>query len=108
MSVREIIPARGPVCGTIRPPGSRSLTNRALVVAALAEAYRASLVGRTAQVVIEKLLPDGGAEGLSERYVRVCLRGPLPPGAERRMIVPVRLRRLDGEFIEAEAESNAV
>jgi tRNA A37 methylthiotransferase MiaB len=74
----------------------------------LAEAYRASLVGRTAQVVIEKLLPGGGAEGLSERYVRVRLCGPLPPGAERRMIVPVRLRRLDGEFIEAEAESNAV
>jgi threonylcarbamoyladenosine tRNA methylthiotransferase MtaB len=74
----------------------------------LAEAYRASLVGRTAQVVIEKLLPDGGAEGLSERHVRVRLRGPLPPGAERRMIVPVRLRRLEGEFIEAEAESNAV
>ena len=74
----------------------------------LAEAYRASLVGRTAQVVIEKLLPGGGAEGLSERYVRVRLRGPLPPGAERRMIVPMRLRRLDGEFIEAEAESNAV
>jgi threonylcarbamoyladenosine tRNA methylthiotransferase MtaB len=75
---------------------------------ALAEAYRASLVGRTAQVVIEKLLPDGGAEGLSERYVRVRLRGPLPPGAGRRTIVPVRLRRLDGEFIEAEAEGNAV
>lgn len=73
---------------------------------ALAEVYRASLVGRTAQVVIETLLPDGGAEGLSERYVRVRLRGPLPPGAERRMIMPVRLRRLCGEFIEAEAESS--
>jgi len=37
MTVREIIPAPGPVCGTIRPPGSRSITNRALVVAALAD-----------------------------------------------------------------------
>ncbi|MBW3539199.1 MAG: 3-phosphoshikimate 1-carboxyvinyltransferase, partial [Planctomycetes bacterium] len=30
-------PVSGPVCGTVRPPGSKSLTNRALVVAALAE-----------------------------------------------------------------------
>ena len=37
MSAREITPAAGPVCGTIRPPGSRSITNRALVVAALAD-----------------------------------------------------------------------
>ncbi|MBM4018828.1 MAG: 3-phosphoshikimate 1-carboxyvinyltransferase [Planctomycetes bacterium] len=37
MSVREIQPAPGPVCGRIRPPGSRSLTNRALVAAALAD-----------------------------------------------------------------------
>lgn len=37
MSAREITPASGPVRGTIRPPGSRSITNRALVVAALAD-----------------------------------------------------------------------
>jgi 3-phosphoshikimate 1-carboxyvinyltransferase len=37
MATREIPPAAGPVTGTVRPPGSRSLTNRALVVAALAE-----------------------------------------------------------------------
>jgi 3-phosphoshikimate 1-carboxyvinyltransferase len=37
MPAREIMPAGGPVCGSIRPPGSRSLTNRALVVAALAD-----------------------------------------------------------------------
>ena len=35
--VREILPVDRPVSGTIRPPGSKSLTNRALVVAALAE-----------------------------------------------------------------------
>ena len=29
--------APGPVCGSIRPPGSRSITNRALIVAALAD-----------------------------------------------------------------------
>jgi len=37
MTAREISPAPGPVCGVIRPPGSRSITNRALIVAALAD-----------------------------------------------------------------------
>src|SRR4051812_42685079 len=32
-----IKPVRQPVQGTVRPPGSKSLTNRALIVAALAE-----------------------------------------------------------------------
>lgn len=35
-ATREIRPVHGPVLGTIRPPGSKSLTNRALVIAALA------------------------------------------------------------------------
>jgi 3-phosphoshikimate 1-carboxyvinyltransferase len=33
----EIQPAREPICGCIRPPGSKSITNRALVCAALAD-----------------------------------------------------------------------
>lgn len=33
----SISPVSHPICGTIRPPGSKSLTNRALIVAALAE-----------------------------------------------------------------------
>lgn len=33
----EIVPVHRPIRGTIRPPGSKSLTNRALIVAALAE-----------------------------------------------------------------------
>jgi 3-phosphoshikimate 1-carboxyvinyltransferase len=40
MDVREsleITPARGPIRGTIRPPGSKSITNRALICAALAD-----------------------------------------------------------------------
>lgn len=37
MTVRQITRASGPVRGSIRPPGSRSITNRALVVAALAD-----------------------------------------------------------------------
>jgi 3-phosphoshikimate 1-carboxyvinyltransferase len=36
MASREIIPVTQPVVGRIRPPGSRSITNRALIVAALA------------------------------------------------------------------------
>lgn len=37
MESLEIVPAPGPVRGTIRPPGSKSITNRALVCAALAK-----------------------------------------------------------------------
>jgi len=33
----QITPAKGPLCGTMRPPGSKSITNRALICAALAE-----------------------------------------------------------------------
>lgn len=33
---RPIIPVRGPIGATVRPPGSKSITNRALVTAALA------------------------------------------------------------------------
>ena len=37
MASRAIQPAMRPITGTLRPPGSRSLTNRALIVAALAD-----------------------------------------------------------------------
>lgn len=37
MSFIEIQPVRGPVRGSIRPPGSKSITNRAMVLAALAD-----------------------------------------------------------------------
>lgn len=37
MDSLTIIPVRRPVRGSIRPPGSKSITNRALIVAALAE-----------------------------------------------------------------------
>ena len=33
----EIIPVNAPVRGSLRPPGSKSITNRALVCAALAD-----------------------------------------------------------------------
>ena len=38
MSSRQaVVPVAGPVSGTIRPPGSKSITNRALIIAALAD-----------------------------------------------------------------------
>ncbi len=37
MSVRLITPARGPVTGTVRVPGSKSITNRVLVLGVLAD-----------------------------------------------------------------------
>ena len=43
-STLEIFPVARPVVGTIRPPGSKSLTNRALILAALA-AGRTRLTG---------------------------------------------------------------
>jgi 3-phosphoshikimate 1-carboxyvinyltransferase len=36
-STREIQPVSHPVVGSIRPPGSKSITNRALIIAALAK-----------------------------------------------------------------------
>jgi 3-phosphoshikimate 1-carboxyvinyltransferase len=54
----EISPAKGPVRGTACPPGSKSLTNRALIVAALAEG-RSLLSGvldsQDTQVMVESL-----------------------------------------------------
>jgi 3-phosphoshikimate 1-carboxyvinyltransferase len=54
----EIVPVSRPVSGRIRPPGSKSLTNRALVLAALAQG-RSRLSGvldsRDTQVMIESL-----------------------------------------------------
>ena len=55
---REIQPVSKPVIGTIRPPGSKSLTNRALVVAALAKGestLNGVLDSRDTQVMIDSL-----------------------------------------------------
>jgi len=70
---------------------------------ALAAAYRAGLVGRTAEVIVEAVAPDGSADGLSERYVRVRIRGPLPAGVRRRDLVAVRLVAAADGFLAAEA-----
>jgi 3-phosphoshikimate 1-carboxyvinyltransferase len=86
MSVREIIPAPGPVCGTIRPPGSRSLTNRALVVAALAEGESSlESVGLSddTRVCAEALRALGIPVEIDEARARMTVRGcggRVPPG----------------------------
>ena len=56
--VREIHPVSGPVTGSIRPPGSKSLTNRALIVAALAngESFLTGVLdSRDTQVMLDSL-----------------------------------------------------
>lgn len=73
---REIQPVRGPVTGSIRPPGSKSLTNRALVIAALARGT-SNLTGvldsRDTQVMIDSLRKLGLDidQSLSEKTVRI-------------------------------------
>lgn len=54
----EITPVAGPVRATVRPPGSKSLTNRALVCAALAEGesvLTGALVSDDTRVMVESL-----------------------------------------------------
>ena len=64
-----IQPVSGPVCGSVCPPGSKSLTNRALIVAALAEG-QSRLTGlldsMDTQVMLESLLgfKRAGADGV--------------------------------------------
>jgi 3-phosphoshikimate 1-carboxyvinyltransferase len=55
---RTMVPVSRPLSGTIRPPGSKSLTNRALVVAALAQGtsrLTGVLDSRDTQVMIDSL-----------------------------------------------------
>jgi 3-phosphoshikimate 1-carboxyvinyltransferase len=54
----EISPAAGPVVGSIRPPGSKSITNRALICAALADGasvLRGALDSEDTQVMVAAL-----------------------------------------------------
>lgn len=69
---QDITPIKGPVSGTIRPPGSKSITNRALILAALARG-RSTLTGvldsQDTQVMIESLRRLGfGVTRDTERY----------------------------------------
>jgi len=86
MTVREIIPAAHPVRGTIRPPGSRSLTNRALIVAALADGTsRLASVGLNDDTLVcaEALRSLGIAveiDAAARRMTVAGCSGRVPPG----------------------------
>ncbi|HUQ70363.1 MAG TPA: 3-phosphoshikimate 1-carboxyvinyltransferase, partial [Planctomycetaceae bacterium] len=54
----EIVPVTAPIRGTIRPPGSKSLTNRALILAAIADGtseLTGVLDSRDTQVMMDSL-----------------------------------------------------
>ena len=84
----EILPT-GPVTGTIRPPGSKSITNRALVCAALARGdslLRGALVSEDTHVMIDSLrklgVPVEESDGGTTLHVAGC-DGRIPSaGAE--------------------------
>lgn len=83
----EIQPVSGPVHGTMRPPGSKSLTNRAMIVAALAEGtseLQGVLDSRDTQVMIESLRRLGidVEENLDTRTVTVRGCGGIIPVPE--------------------------
>jgi hypothetical protein len=63
-------------------------------------------VGTQAEVVVERILPGGSAEGRSEQYVEVRIRG-LPPGAAWRDVVRVKLTGVLGDRLEGQALSLA-
>jgi 3-phosphoshikimate 1-carboxyvinyltransferase len=88
----EIIPATGPVRGTIRPPGSKSITNRALVCAALAEGesvLRGALDSEDTQVMIAALGRLGIPVGVEDqgRTLRVVGCGGRIPAAKADLYV---------------------
>ncbi len=82
----EIQPVRKPVRGSIRPPGSKSLTNRALVLAALARGrslLHGVLDSRDTQVMIESLRRLGLTvdQDLAARTIRIDGCGGVIPAA---------------------------
>ena len=86
-NVLEIQPVSGPVTGSIRPPGSKSLTNRALVIAALAKGtslLTGVLDSRDTQVMIDSLRRLGltVVQSLADRTVRIEGCGGRPPASQ--------------------------
>jgi len=83
-SPREIQPVSEPVRGSIRPPGSKSITNRALIVAALAEGtshLTGVLDSQDTRVMLESLKRLGIAvqQDLEAETVDVVGCGGRPP-----------------------------
>lgn len=83
---REIVLLQKPVIGSIRPPGSKSLTNRALIVAALARGT-STLTGvldsRDTQVMIDSLRKLGLVvdQSIDDCTVRLTGCSGRPPAA---------------------------
>ena len=86
MTVREITPAPGPISGRVRPPGSRSITNRALVVSALAQGesvLEGVGLSEDTRVCAEALGSLGIAVDVDEARRRMTVTGcggDVPPG----------------------------
>ncbi len=88
----EIVAAKGPVSGSIRPPGSKSMTNRALVCAALADrdsTLRGALDSEDTRVMIEALGRLGISIGVDEarRTLRVVRCGRNIPAGRADLFV---------------------
>ena len=84
---RKMIPLSKPVTGSIRPPGSKSLTNRALVVAALAKGtslLTGVLDSRDTQVMIDSLRKLGLTveQSVQDRTVRITGCHGRPPAVK--------------------------
>ncbi|MCA9076381.1 MAG: 3-phosphoshikimate 1-carboxyvinyltransferase [Planctomycetaceae bacterium] len=74
----EISPVSGPLTGTVRPPGSKSLTNRALIVAALADGtstLTGALDSRDTQVMIDSLIRLGMSVDVADLGTKLTIEG---------------------------------
>ena len=58
----EMVPLPGPVTANVTVPGSKSITNRALILAALAGADAATLPADTFKALVKHPLTDKGLE----------------------------------------------
>jgi 3-phosphoshikimate 1-carboxyvinyltransferase len=102
LAVTEVVPLDGPVDATVRPPGSKSLTNRALVCAALAEGRSVldgALFADDTAAMAEALRALGAvvAEDADRRRMEVLgTGGALRPGP---VSVDVRLSGTTSRFL---------
>lgn len=74
----RVRPPPSPVCATLSPPGSKSLTNRALIIAALAagrSTLRGCLDSEDTRVMLTAIARFGLAHSISDDGVRVTLYG---------------------------------
>jgi len=88
----EIQPASQPIHATVRPPGSKSITNRALVCAALAEGtstLRGALDSEDTQVMIRGLRQLGIAIEVQDQGETLVVEGchGMPPATEAEVFV---------------------